>query len=135
MDKESLRAGEPRLLNGDGPSAAFDLPGTLARFDNDSKLLGRLVSTFLESSEKQVSVMEDACEAGNLGAVMREAHSIRGAAVTLAAGRLSAAAAEIERAASDGRKGAIPELIPELKKSLAAFGENVRNLNLIMDEK
>ncbi|MBI5845518.1 MAG: response regulator [Deltaproteobacteria bacterium] len=118
-----------------GGEAVFDLSKALVQFGNDRELLVRLVSTFLKNAATQISIIEKANRAEDLAAMIHEAHSIRGAGVTLAAARLSKAAAALERAASEGRSNSFGELILELRQSLAGFGEHVRNLNLIMDEK
>ena len=88
----TLRAPEGAIL--------FEESSLLARTGGDAKFASELVQLFVESAEDTLARLADAIgSAGNPDPVRRLAHSLKGAAVTISAPAIAAAAAELGGAA------------------------------------
>jgi two-component system sensor histidine kinase/response regulator len=82
------------------------------REDLPPDLYPGVLTTFVEDARRRLVAMEAAVGAGDLVAVSREAHAIKGAAATFGALSLQAAAAELESAGKGDRLEAIRAGLP-----------------------
>jgi two-component system, cell cycle response regulator len=95
----------------------FDPDVLRGLFGADQTLIGEILTEFRGDIPGQLAALIDASEAGDLEAIKRQAHTLKGAAGTVGARALRAAAAELERAAD------AEEPVPELRARIAAIGE------------
>jgi PAS domain S-box-containing protein len=87
--------------------AAGDLPGTdvasaLARLGGDRVVYHRLLANLLREWEDALPALDSAMEGGDVGALRRVAHALKGASATLGVQPLASEAAALEQAAADG---------------------------------
>jgi HPt (histidine-containing phosphotransfer) domain-containing protein len=106
---------------------AFDEDELLDRVESDLELLTDLVDTFADLHEPQLAALHAAQQAGDLQALMRVAHALKGALGTLAA-TSAKTAADLETAARNGDVDAchrgvaqIEAELPRLARDLAAL--------------
>ena len=78
---------------------ALDLKAALARVDGDRELLEELWRLFAEECPRNLSALRAAYDACDATSVANLAHTIKGAAASVGACRLSRAVSELERAA------------------------------------
>lgn len=118
-------------LNRGNPSdePPISLEGVIEEFMGKKSLVQKAINQFIITVEKQIVLLDEAIEAGNSDAVNSEAHSIKGGAANLTAGRLSSAAKALETAGRTGRleKGrellkALEDEFDQLKKYLLDSG-------------
>ena len=79
---------------------ALDLDAALDRVDGDRSLLDDLLRLFAEEGPRNLSALASAYEACDARSVAALAHTIKGAAASIGACRLSRAAFELEKAAN-----------------------------------
>jgi CheY-like chemotaxis protein/nitrogen-specific signal transduction histidine kinase/HPt (histidine-containing phosphotransfer) domain-containing protein len=113
------------------PAAAFDIDAALKRARGKHALLKQLVQLLLQDLPPTLAALESALAAGDLRAVERTAHRLRGAAFTVCAEPLAAAADTLEQGARnhaserlDGAWRTLQARAAELNTELAAFTEN-----------
>ena len=108
-------------------SDAFDLPATLKRLDGDCGLFRELIGFFFEDYPPAFLQLENSLADGNLAAIERAAHSLKGLAANVGSGPASLVAARIEESARQkdlqGAVNALPELHGELIRLKAALEE------------
>ncbi len=75
----------------------FDEAGLLGRLNGNDTLARNIARMFLDKAPDYISVIEKNLAERNLSAVRNQAHSLKGAAVTLGADRLAALAGELEK--------------------------------------
>lgn len=76
--------------------ATLDVQVVLDRLHGDRAFLGELYETFLEDFGRRMSRMEADFSSGELEALARQAHSLKGAAATIGATDLHLAAASLD---------------------------------------
>jgi PAS domain S-box-containing protein len=135
---ERLEAAVPRAVPAALPApavpvlaAAFDIDAALKRARGKHALLKQLVQLLLQDLPPTLAALESALAAGDLLAVERTAHRLRGAAFTVCAEPLAAAADTLEQSARnqeaarlDGAWRTLQARAAELNTELAAFTEN-----------
>ena len=82
--------------------AVFDYETALRRTDGDAELLAELTSLYVEETPATLTEIDASIELGDVSAVERLAHRLKGALLTLAAAPASRAALELEERARDG---------------------------------
>jgi PAS domain S-box-containing protein len=107
--------------NHDGDEV-FHYQAALRRAGGDAEFLRELVEVFLEECPRWVSNVEQSAEAGDVASLRRAAHTIKGAAASLHAAALTAAAEAIETAAAQGNL----ELLADQCTRLTAEIERLR---------
>lgn len=78
--------------------------------------LEALISSFMENTFIEISVLEEAVENGNNDVAFRMGHNIKGSARNYGFLHLAEIGRKIEIAAADGDMGLVSELLLELKK-------------------
>ncbi len=112
------RSDEPLTAGGD--ATVCDLAALRVRVEGDAQLVAELIDLFLETSPELESDLGAAAAAGDMQALERAAHSLKGALRNLCAGPAAEAAAELEAIGRTGDLAAVP-------RALAAFtGEMAR---------
>lgn len=85
----------------------MDLTAALDRLDGDQELFLTLAGLFVERSPQALSAIQTAVAAGDLPALIKEAHKLKGSAMEFCAKPAVASAAHLEESA---RKSAVQEL-------------------------
>jgi signal transduction histidine kinase/ligand-binding sensor domain-containing protein/CheY-like chemotaxis protein/HPt (histidine-containing phosphotransfer) domain-containing protein len=83
--------------------------------ENDTEFAGELVKLFIESGDSVLKEIRDALERGDLAAVGRAAHSLKGSSANMHASSTSEAAARLESAARSGAVRDVPQLETQLR--------------------
>jgi CheY-like chemotaxis protein/HPt (histidine-containing phosphotransfer) domain-containing protein len=104
MDGDAAQAPEPAALLPASPEQSLLDEAVLRALQDDlsADLLPSVLKTFVEDARRRLPAIETAVRGGDLGAMGREAHALKGAAGTFGALALQAAAAELEAAGRDG---------------------------------
>jgi PAS domain S-box-containing protein len=121
----------PAMPAAAGPAAAFDIDAALKRTRGKHSLLKQLAQMLVQDLPPTLAELESALAASDLRAVERTAHRLRGAAFTVCAEPLAAAAGTLEQTARnndagqlDGAWRALQARAAELAAGLTAFTEN-----------
>ena len=115
----------------------FDKAAALARAEGDSAFLRELVGVFLKDAAERLAAIHEAIEQADQGALVRAAHSLRGAAASIGAVAAARAAQHLEEVAGDddrqqinaaveGLEAAVEQLHPALTE--LQCGTNNRSL-------
>ncbi len=83
-------------------AAPCDTTRFIERIGGDAGLAREMARTFLDEADRLLDAVASAIAAGNVDAVRRAAHALKGAAGTFDAAPTVAAAAELERLARGG---------------------------------
>jgi two-component system, sensor histidine kinase and response regulator len=110
------------------PSPAFDLPGMMQRIGDED--LGRIIlADFLAEADNMLQDVRNAICISDAAQCRLSAHSLKGAALTVGAGRLAETAFALEKMARAGDliaysaalsdlECAFRELLPEIKQAI-----------------
>lgn len=104
--------------------AVFDRADALARVDGDDALLATLLSLALDDMPLQLERLEAALQAHDNRAATLHAHNLKGAAGTVGARMLAAAAGAVELAVREARQPS-PEQVAGLQEAYQAFRRTV----------
>jgi HPt (histidine-containing phosphotransfer) domain-containing protein len=83
-----------------GTSTLFDEAALLARGDGDRAFATELIAVFSDAVREQLATIESALALGDVQTVRAQAHTLKGAASTVAANAIALAAAALEKASS-----------------------------------
>lgn len=111
----------------DSPPSAlpvYDRQDFLTRLAGDEALAAELIATFLNDAARRSAEIAQAAAANDWEQLRRAAHTVKGAAASVAARRIAAVAAELEQAAGQ-QPGAVAGLITRLQQALAEFSSAV----------
>jgi len=97
-------------------NSVFNEEELLRRFMGDRSLASEIVDGFLRHVPSQLRDLEERLGQGDLVGARRQAHSIKGAALTVSAGALSAVAYEVENAAHAGELERAVRLFPDVSE-------------------
>jgi HPt (histidine-containing phosphotransfer) domain-containing protein len=95
-----------------------DLAVALRWLGGDQRLLGELVTTFVDDGPKRLQAIRAALTASDVRQMEHAAHSLKGSAAILGAIRLQSAALALEDAAHDGRTENSPDLVAQIAQEL-----------------
>ena len=109
----------PQAVQSD-PSV-FDAEGLLSRVDDDRSLFDEVVGEFLRETDRKAEALKEVDSQRDPARFVRLAHTLKGAAATAGAGRLSALSADIEHAARNGEMDAVNALLRRLDDEIARF--------------
>ena len=109
---------------------SVDMESAMTRFGNDTAFFKEMSKEFLNYLPEQISSLEEAAKSGDISAVKRNAHSIKGAAANLSAEKVRTIAAAIENIGNNGERVKIPSLITDLKNEIANFKGFVDSFDL-----
>ena len=85
----------------DDETQIFNEAELLERLMGDEELVKTVVAAFLEDAPRQIAGLKQALAEGDLTRAHRQAHTLKGAAANLGAGRLRQAALEMEKFGKD----------------------------------
>jgi two-component system, sensor histidine kinase and response regulator len=104
----------------------FDEADLRERMPEDEDLVRAVIGTFMKDATVRISALSAAVDAGEADTVLRESHTIKGAAGTISAERMRAVAFEIESACKPGYdteriKSLVPLLTQEFQRLTAVI--------------
>jgi HPt (histidine-containing phosphotransfer) domain-containing protein len=116
IDTPSLRAARATVIGNSQASdlQVFDRAGLLARMMDDESLVDTIITSFVESTPGLIASLRQSLDDGNLGAVERLAHTIKGAASNVNGERLRQVAFRLEQTARSGDATDAGKLLPEI---------------------
>jgi PAS domain S-box-containing protein len=116
IDTRSLHATRTTVTGNSQASdlQVFDRAGLLARVMDDESLVDIIITRFVESTPGLIASLQQFLDDGNLGAVERQAHSIKGAASNVNGERLRQIAFRLEQTARSGDASDAGKLLPEI---------------------
>lgn len=115
--------------NGEPPKGAnMDRAAALRRMQGDEELLSELASVFLEDYPRQIAAIRNSLAPRDAATLQREAHALKGAAATLAAPHVSAAAQRLESLAADHDWSQVEAGIAALEATITDLDGELRNL-------
>jgi len=100
------------------PTAPFDLKRMSERWGSDETFLRRLIEKFCQSAPTEVDAIARHVASGDVAAMTRIAHGLKGAAAYVAAESLRSAAAELERMGRAGTIADAPVWVERLRREL-----------------
>jgi CheY-like chemotaxis protein/HPt (histidine-containing phosphotransfer) domain-containing protein len=103
-----------------GPAAktpVFDRAVMMDRLLGDEDLANTVIEGFLLDIPRQIETLRSCLETGNVVGAERQAHTIKGAAASVASEALRTLAFEIEQAATGGDLNTAKASMPELEKT------------------
>lgn len=112
----------------DASRVLVDMAGLRERFDNDEEILTEIFRVFEGEVAQRKAAFEAALAAGNLEALTRRAHSLKGVAATLFAEPLRQAAYTLEMAAKAGDAAAVAGHVAAVLVLLDATSRRVQAL-------
>jgi HPt (histidine-containing phosphotransfer) domain-containing protein len=127
IPEQRLFRDEPTPAGGGAPAATpehlriFHEEELLNRVLNDRGIAQTVLAVFLEDIPKQLESLKGAQFQGEVFSVQKKAHTIKGAAATVAAGTLSHLAAAMEAACEANRPEQVPALIGIFEKEFLIF--------------
>ncbi|MDY7107876.1 MAG: response regulator, partial [Planctomycetota bacterium] len=96
----------------------FDRASALRRIDGDETLLEELIALFISEYPKQRLAMRDSLKAGDLDALERTAHAVRGALGNFYAEPAGEAARRLEHVAASGEADAAKRALKDLERQV-----------------
>ena len=103
----------------------FDLSGALRRLRGDRKLLGDMITFFLEDYEQALSAVRHAARDGNCEKLSLAAHNLKGLAANFDSVEVVDSASAIELHAKEGDLDCSRKLVPTLEKSTARLAADL----------
>jgi HPt (histidine-containing phosphotransfer) domain-containing protein len=107
--------------NADNGRAVFDYDSAVQAFMGKKDVVDRVVSRFVEHTEKQLGELEHLLDEGELSQAQTIAHGIKGGAWNLSAERLGDAAFEVEKATREQRAEDARHDLEGLNEQFAVF--------------
>ncbi len=101
----------------------IDLKKLSDRFDNDKELLAEVAGIFIRETPIRLEKINAALEAGNIPAMVKLSHSLKGVCATMYAAPLQAKAFEVEMAARQGDLNTIRRAAPEMTAMLQELAD------------
>ena len=101
----------------------FDRNALLNRIGGDEDLVKTFVTMFLTSADEHLALIIQAAAENDSGQMRTRAHAIKGSASNVGAVRLSAAAADFEKALREEPSAGQPELLAKLEEQYRLFRE------------
>jgi CheY-like chemotaxis protein/HPt (histidine-containing phosphotransfer) domain-containing protein len=125
QNRELTQKGElkPELLTSMEP---VDWERLMRTADNDRDFAGELVQLFIESGDSVLKDISDALERGDMAALGRAAHSLKGSSANMFAKPTSEAAARLESAARAGAAEDVAHLEMQLRAETRRAMEYLR---------
>ncbi len=103
----------------------FDRQALLERVEGDEELLEELVHIFLDHTPRQLDKLRQALEVGDASALREQAHTIKGAAASISAASLMAAAQQVESAGKNRELKGAGALVENLAQEFERLKEVV----------
>jgi PAS domain S-box-containing protein len=112
---------EERGMSEIANTEVFDPQTALERTNGSEELLGEIVEIFLETCPEMLAAVRSAVASGDCEALARAAHSLKGAAASIAAGRVQQLALQLELAGKDGQADRAVSLCEKLEDEVATL--------------
>ncbi len=112
----------------------WDRRGMLTRLMGDERVAQTIIDGFLADLPQQIQTLQASLAQGNILAIMRQAHSIKGAAAIIGGERLQAAALAMEQSAPKGHAPALQAQIEALRMEFEILHQKMQH-DLIEDAK
>jgi signal transduction histidine kinase/DNA-binding response OmpR family regulator/HPt (histidine-containing phosphotransfer) domain-containing protein len=112
----SLPPGEPA-----GSSEIFDTADLMETFMNDEEAAKTLLLHFIERTESQIAAVPGCIEQGDWESARREAHTVKGSALTMGGRELGKAAARLELACKNQEQPEAAAALPLVREAFARF--------------
>jgi HPt (histidine-containing phosphotransfer) domain-containing protein len=109
-----------------GCQVLFDRAGMLERLGDDAELLGEVLDVFMEELPEMISDLQKAISGQNAEAVMRAAHSLKGALLNVSADSSAELAFKLEEQGRAERLDGTRELLAELEVELDRLGRAIQ---------
>jgi CheY-like chemotaxis protein/HPt (histidine-containing phosphotransfer) domain-containing protein len=122
--REDVQDGQPEVPE---DAAVFDRSGFVERLLGDETLAARILSRYVEDIPHQIAVLKEHLSAGNGDGAIHQAHTIKGAAASVGAPRLQAAAFEVEQASRNADLAGASKLCPALEARFEEFRQSVED--------
>jgi CheY-like chemotaxis protein len=94
--------------------AVIDREAVLSHLDGNEVLLGELIEIFLRNMPPRLAALHAACRARDVEDALRAAHSLKGNAATIGAGRLAELAERASGLIRDEQWGELETVLPQL---------------------
>ena len=117
---------ESKPESSDTSIAPVDWERLMLTADHDRDFAAELVQMFIESGDSVLQDIRDALERGDMGALGRAAHSLKGSSANMCAGLTSEAAARLESAARAGVAEEVARLEIQLRAETLRAMEYLR---------
>lgn len=112
----------------------WDKQGMLARLLGDVGVAQRVIAGFLADLPIQMQSLETNLVQGDMLAIVRQAHSIKGAAAIVGGQRLRAAAMALEQSASKGHQPTLQALLEALRLEFAILQQKIQQFPALTGE-
>jgi HPt (histidine-containing phosphotransfer) domain-containing protein len=103
---------DPAILDPDAFDHLLDITG------GELEFVDELIDTYLEDGEAQLEAMRSAAAAGDIGSIVRPAHSLKSSSANVGAKALEALCRSLE---ADAGSGALPDAAGRVDEAAAAF--------------
>jgi HPt (histidine-containing phosphotransfer) domain-containing protein len=108
------------------PLQVFNRAGLIETFMGNEEMIRSLLVRFIDRTREQIAAGIPCCmEAADWETARREAHTIKGSALTLTAGELGQAAARLELAFKNGDRAGMNAALPPVADAFARFEAEV----------
>ncbi len=108
-------------------TAVFDEPALLERLFDEEQLVKKILSMYLNDAPNTLQRLRDAIASGNVEASSEAAHAVKGAALSISAGKVADIAASMEEFGWAHDMEAIAKRLPELEAASAELLELLRH--------
>jgi len=109
-------------LKEENPSGeVFNRPALLARIGGRQEMIPGFVALFTETIDKYLPGLEEAITTGNLQAVRKIVHTLKGMAGNISAERVQALALRMETMAESGDVNGLRRIMAKLNEELGLF--------------
>jgi len=125
IDNEGVRKPEPPSAASPRAKEIFDKEMVMERLDGDETFFRELLGMFLDDVPIQLERMQNQLKEEDFGALERQAHTLKGAAMSLGGMGLQKAALELEVAARNHEPDRASILLGSFEKEFAEFGKAV----------
>lgn len=103
----------------------MDLAAALDRLDGDQELFLTLAGLFVERSPQALSAIQAAMTAGDLQALMKEAHKLKGSAMEFCAMPTVTSAAQLEESARNAARQDLAALAEQVHRETGRLTETL----------
>ena len=110
------------------PGDVLNPEAALEHLDGDREMLKDLVDLLIEKTTDDIAQMAESIRRGDCEALCTTAHSVKGTAANIGAGRLSDAARRMEEAGKNGDLPGAEEVLVLLKSEMSSLAEQIEAL-------
>jgi two-component system, sensor histidine kinase and response regulator len=104
----------------------IDFSGLVRKFSGDAKVVGELLTLYIETADQKSEAIILAAEAGDMAKLAEESHSLGGIAASFGLKAVAEACKRLHRLAQAGDAGLLTRALGELALAMARTGEAIR---------